>query len=286
METRRQERSQAKSNSEASINYTPNSIESGLYEMLQEYMVENENLRVENVELHHSRVKLGSDHETLSRDNERLVKKLEGLTRLFLASPFTPHAVESIPSTPAMDIRLSELTTPESTVHLRSPSPQSWASRSQPGQQLLPQKPPHHLPEAISKKLRKIEASQKTYSQQFQSRQLHKSKRQPSRLPQPVRPLWAEADVSCTSREVPEKRNAGESTPRKIVSTSSAESALDREVEEGAYHHVSALELSRRSSEEIGTQLHMRLAQDLHSLSGQIKQEQDRAHKRAIYAEE
>ncbi|XP_028400299.1 LOW QUALITY PROTEIN: kinesin-like protein KIF12 [Dendronephthya gigantea] len=55
------------------------SLPPGLYDMLQEYMVENENLRTENGDLYTSRDTMRRQNIVISRENEMLVKKLEQL---------------------------------------------------------------------------------------------------------------------------------------------------------------------------------------------------------------
>ncbi|XP_032242264.1 kinesin-like protein KIF12 isoform X2 [Nematostella vectensis] len=60
---------------------------SGLYDMLQEYMMENELLRTENSDLHKSREEVSRQRLLVSRENDRLVKKLEDLERVFSSSP-------------------------------------------------------------------------------------------------------------------------------------------------------------------------------------------------------
>ncbi|KAK2573960.1 Kinesin-like protein KIF12 [Acropora cervicornis] len=65
---------------------------SGLYDMLQEYMVENEHLRTTNVELFQSR------EEVLSRENDRLSKKLEELERVIVSSPMSLRTYSGVES--------------------------------------------------------------------------------------------------------------------------------------------------------------------------------------------
>ncbi|XP_035690315.1 kinesin-like protein KIF12 isoform X4 [Branchiostoma floridae] len=60
-----------------------------LYEMLQEYMVENENLRHENTELFTSKDHIQREQVLLSRENDKLVQKLENLERVLAASPLS-----------------------------------------------------------------------------------------------------------------------------------------------------------------------------------------------------
>ncbi|XP_070573077.1 uncharacterized protein [Ptychodera flava] len=63
--------------------------DNGLYEMLQEYMIENENLRSENNELVSTRERARREHEFLSKENEKLGKKLEDLERVMATSPLS-----------------------------------------------------------------------------------------------------------------------------------------------------------------------------------------------------
>eukprot|EP00057_Strongylocentrotus_purpuratus_P011081 XP_011665555.1 PREDICTED: kinesin-like protein BC2 isoform X2 [Strongylocentrotus purpuratus] len=67
--------------------------DNSLYEMLQEYMVENETLRSENSDLHSVKEKSRRDQNSVARENDRLLKKLEELERVFTTSPY------SLPST-------------------------------------------------------------------------------------------------------------------------------------------------------------------------------------------
>ena len=55
--------------------------ESGLYEMLQEYMVENETLRTENADMQVQRDKIRQEQQMLYRDNEKLMKRVDELER-------------------------------------------------------------------------------------------------------------------------------------------------------------------------------------------------------------
>ena len=62
--------------------FTPKSAaDSSLYEMLQEYMVENETLRSENSDLHNGRERAMSEHHYLSKENDKLLTKLDQLER-------------------------------------------------------------------------------------------------------------------------------------------------------------------------------------------------------------
>ncbi|KAK0054118.1 kinesin-like protein KIF12, partial [Biomphalaria pfeifferi] len=53
--------------------------ESGLYDMLQEYMVENENLRAENSEMHATKESSRREQQILYRENEKLLRRVEEL---------------------------------------------------------------------------------------------------------------------------------------------------------------------------------------------------------------
>ncbi|XP_041349655.1 uncharacterized protein LOC121368954 isoform X2 [Gigantopelta aegis] len=63
--------------------------ESGLNEMLQEYMVENEALRGENSDLHSTRDRIRREQQLLYRENEKLMKRVEELERVVSQSPST-----------------------------------------------------------------------------------------------------------------------------------------------------------------------------------------------------
>ncbi|XP_033126707.1 kinesin-like protein KIF12 isoform X2 [Anneissia japonica] len=63
-------------------------VDSSLYEMLQQYMIENETLRTENSGLQSFKERSAREHEKLSRDNERLSRKLDSVGRAFTSSPY------------------------------------------------------------------------------------------------------------------------------------------------------------------------------------------------------
>ncbi|XP_055957689.1 kinesin-like protein KIF12 [Patella vulgata] len=63
--------------------------ESGLYEMLQEYMVENEALRSENSDHHSVRDRIRREQQGLYKENEKLMKRVEELERIVATSPQT-----------------------------------------------------------------------------------------------------------------------------------------------------------------------------------------------------
>lgn len=71
---------------------------SGLYDMLQEYMVENEHLRTTNVELFQSREEVTRHQMVLSRENDRLSKKLEELERVIVSSPMSLRTYSGVES--------------------------------------------------------------------------------------------------------------------------------------------------------------------------------------------
>ncbi|XP_064612228.1 kinesin-like protein KIF12 [Liolophura sinensis] len=60
--------------------------DSGLYEMLQEYMVENESLRGENSDLQSSKDRLRREQQLLYRENDKLMKRLEVLEKTVLGN--------------------------------------------------------------------------------------------------------------------------------------------------------------------------------------------------------
>ncbi|KAM7438087.1 Kinesin-related protein 12 [Porites harrisoni] len=72
---------------------------SGLYDMLQEYMVENEHLRTTNVELVQSREEVTRQQMVLSRENDRLSKKLEELERVIVNSPMSRRTLSGVERT-------------------------------------------------------------------------------------------------------------------------------------------------------------------------------------------
>ncbi|KAH9525236.1 Kinesin- protein 12 [Bulinus truncatus] len=63
--------------------------ETGLYDMLQEYMIENEALRAENSEMHATKESSRREQQILYRENEKLCKRVEELERLMAENPST-----------------------------------------------------------------------------------------------------------------------------------------------------------------------------------------------------
>ncbi|BFZ04439.1 hypothetical protein BsWGS_07478 [Bradybaena similaris] len=63
--------------------------ETGLYEMLQEYMVENESLRSENSQLHTVKDSMRREQQALHDENESLSQRVEQLERLLPQLPAT-----------------------------------------------------------------------------------------------------------------------------------------------------------------------------------------------------
>ncbi|XP_061189886.1 kinesin-like protein KIF12 isoform X2 [Saccostrea echinata] len=55
--------------------------EAGLYEMLQEYMIENEALRSENSEMHQAKDRVKREQQLMYRENEKLTKRIEQLEK-------------------------------------------------------------------------------------------------------------------------------------------------------------------------------------------------------------
>ncbi|XP_058963895.2 kinesin-like protein KIF12 isoform X2 [Pocillopora verrucosa] len=109
---------------------------SGLYDMLQEYMLENENLRTRNVELVQSREEVSRQQMVLSRENDRLSKKLEELERVIVSSPMSLRTLSGVESLRGVE-RTSSL--PEERfmstipVHSARAHPSQFASELQPG---------------------------------------------------------------------------------------------------------------------------------------------------------
>ncbi|GFS13444.1 kinesin-like protein [Elysia marginata] len=68
--------------------------ETGLYEMLQEYMVENETLRAENTEMHQTKDSSRREQQILYKENEKLSKRVEELERLMSEHPGTWSLVD------------------------------------------------------------------------------------------------------------------------------------------------------------------------------------------------
>ncbi|XP_059144272.1 uncharacterized protein LOC131931478 [Physella acuta] len=63
--------------------------ETGLYDMLQEYMIENEALRAENSEMHSVKESSRREQQILYRENETLTRRVEELERLMSENPGT-----------------------------------------------------------------------------------------------------------------------------------------------------------------------------------------------------
>ncbi|RUS77782.1 hypothetical protein EGW08_014446, partial [Elysia chlorotica] len=68
--------------------------ETGLYEMLQEYMVENETLRAENSEMHQTKDSSRREQQILYKENEKLSRRVEELERLMSEHPGTWSLVD------------------------------------------------------------------------------------------------------------------------------------------------------------------------------------------------
>ncbi|XP_071848159.1 uncharacterized protein [Apostichopus japonicus] len=67
--------------------------DNSIYEMIQEYMVENETLRKENVGLQSGKEQSKREQQQLSKENERLMNKLTHLERVISASPVSMHSL-------------------------------------------------------------------------------------------------------------------------------------------------------------------------------------------------
>ncbi|XP_021373161.1 kinesin-like protein KIF12 isoform X3 [Mizuhopecten yessoensis] len=72
----------------------PKSEEAGLYEMLQEYMIENEALRTENADLHATKDKIRREQQLLYKDNEKMMKRIEDLERLIGPTAWQRPAID------------------------------------------------------------------------------------------------------------------------------------------------------------------------------------------------
>ncbi|XP_066918741.1 kinesin-like protein KIF3A isoform X2 [Clytia hemisphaerica] len=66
----------------------------GLYDILREFINENENLKSENMELHRSRAIAKRDQEEMSRENDRLARKLDNLGRVMLSTPRSHETIQ------------------------------------------------------------------------------------------------------------------------------------------------------------------------------------------------
>ena len=75
-----EEKSKEESNASRTTLQPQQQTDSSLYEMLQEYMVENETLRTENSDLTKHRERFKRDHEILARENEQLAHRIDELT--------------------------------------------------------------------------------------------------------------------------------------------------------------------------------------------------------------
>ncbi|XP_064619156.1 kinesin-II 95 kDa subunit-like isoform X7 [Lineus longissimus] len=164
----------------------PNPDGSGLYEMLQEYMVENETLRSENNDLQGFKDKTRRDQQNLSHENERLQRRLEEIERLL--SSEAPNRFASIePQYPYSDPNVTARGRQGSygdlpPVDYRS-APNGYQGNSPPGSnsqsrqrqrsvtlpQHLPMKPPHRLNEPVTPRGNAGYPGQ-SYSEKFQQR--------------------------------------------------------------------------------------------------------------------
>ncbi|XP_074641456.1 uncharacterized protein LOC141899193 [Tubulanus polymorphus] len=117
--------------------------QSSLYDMLQEYMVENETLRKENTELVNFKNRSRRDQEQLAHDNERLSRRLEDIERLL-----------SISGSGSVDQNLRNARTSNGNISLpdyhRSNPLNGYDSNTPPGgyssRRQANMKPPHRLP--------------------------------------------------------------------------------------------------------------------------------------------
>ncbi|KAL3857944.1 hypothetical protein ACJMK2_012569 [Sinanodonta woodiana] len=160
--------------------------DTGLYEMLQEYMVENEALRSDNADLQNLRETQKRDQQILYRDNERLLKRVEDLERIlkqpswqnmprqqgpypeqyqaYVGDPaqnIRPvpgsggRTVQSVPNNrlpPPQDLPLRDPVYPGSPPQgYMSPTGRGRPSPQQPRSGQQPMKPPHRLSEPIAR---------------------------------------------------------------------------------------------------------------------------------------
>ncbi|CAH1801712.1 unnamed protein product [Owenia fusiformis] len=77
----------------------------GLYEILQEYMVENEVLRSENSDLQASQDRYRRDKQEIAKENEKLARRLEDLERMGIATPLSIHSVSTYNGSSAFSSR-------------------------------------------------------------------------------------------------------------------------------------------------------------------------------------
>ncbi|KAJ8312603.1 hypothetical protein KUTeg_009976 [Tegillarca granosa] len=141
-----------------------NTDEAGLYEMLQEYMIENEALRTENSEMHSNKDKVKREQQNLYKENERLLRRIEDLQR-------EKRAIERRSNPPPQDpYYTSPHQSPIPMGYGRPPPPQGnvqqWSNqpvqypadqysgynspnagnRGKPPPHGVPKRPPHRLP--------------------------------------------------------------------------------------------------------------------------------------------
>ncbi|XP_033747893.1 kinesin-like protein KIF12 isoform X3 [Pecten maximus] len=157
----------------------PKSEEAGLYEMLQEYMIENEALRTENADLHATKDKIRREQQLLYKDNEKMMKRIEDLERLigptaWRRPPIDPYSqpssnapsqVQSPRQSPALQYRSPQPSGqpfpigqqgryPSQEQYAVAPSPNGTARGKgppppPPPNNSKPRRPPHRLAEPI-----------------------------------------------------------------------------------------------------------------------------------------
>uniref|UniRef100_A0A2C9KXJ1 Kinesin-like protein n=1 Tax=Biomphalaria glabrata TaxID=6526 RepID=A0A2C9KXJ1_BIOGL len=129
--------------------------ESGLYDMLQEYMVENENLRAENSEMHATKESSRREQQILYRENEKLLRRVEELERMMAENPGTwtlldHHRTDGYGqqdlSPRGSPVILAGRSPPQRTTIRPAGSSPSKIPAPMFGQ---PQKPPHRLPDHV-----------------------------------------------------------------------------------------------------------------------------------------
>eukprot|EP00794_Sanderia_malayensis_P014072 gene14072-15539_t len=68
----------------------------GLYDMLQEYITENETLRQQNIDLFKSRQQVERDHELISMQNESLKQKIGNIERALSSTSISIHSDDTL----------------------------------------------------------------------------------------------------------------------------------------------------------------------------------------------
>ncbi|KAL8613977.1 hypothetical protein ACOMHN_023212 [Nucella lapillus] len=126
--------------------------ECGIYEMLQEYMVDNENLRAENSEMHSNKDKVRQEQQLLYRQNEKLMKRVEELERLAAQNPAAWSSLLQGQGQRGTEGHghLTGSPLPGPGYHSGSRHSVGYPPGSRgKGSSSVPQRPPHHLPDTL-----------------------------------------------------------------------------------------------------------------------------------------